>query len=108
MLTPESRRHDFPTLEGMIYLNTAAESIPPTIVGEALEQYWRDKLQGMRGRESHFARLEQCRAAAARLIGLAPSEVSFCSCSAEAYNLLATALCLNSSDQIVITDLDFP
>jgi cysteine desulfurase/selenocysteine lyase len=92
----------------MIYLNTAAESIPPTVVGEALEEYWRDKLQGMRGRESHFARLEQCRASAATLIGLAPSEVSFCSCSAEAYNLLATALRFQSSDEIVITDLDFP
>ncbi len=92
----------------MTYLNTAAESIPPLCVGEALQEYWRDKLQGMRGREAHFARLRDCREAAARMLELKSEEVSFCSCSSEAYNLLATALCLGRSDEVVITDLDFP
>ena len=45
MLTIESRSHDFPALATMAYLNTAAESIPPLCVGEALQEYWRDKLQ---------------------------------------------------------------
>ncbi len=40
--------------------------------------------------------------------GLATSEVSFCSCSSEAYNLLASALQLTAEDQVVINDLDFP
>lgn len=34
--------------------------------------------------------------------------MSFCSCSSEAYNLLATALCLQPEDEVVVTDIDFP
>ena len=37
MLTETSRLRDFPTLQGITYLNTAAESIPPLCVGEALQ-----------------------------------------------------------------------
>ena len=108
MLTPETRRRDFPSLEGITYLNSAAEGIPPLCVGQALQAYWQDKLRGMDGREGHFAVLEQCREIAAQMVGLDPAEVSFCSCSAEAYNLLATALNLQPEDEVVISDLDFP
>jgi len=108
MLTPKSRRRDFPSLEKRTYLNTAAEGIPPTCVGAALQDYWRDKLQGMKGRDAHFARLEKCREIAARLIHRRPAEVAFCSSSAEAYNLLTTALHLQPRDEVVVNDLDFP
>ena len=108
MLTATSRAADFPALAGMHYLNTAAESIPPLCVGEALQAYWQDKLQGMHGRHAHFAAVERCREVAARMVGLATHEVSFCSCSSEAYNLLASALQLGSDDEVVINDLDFP
>ena len=108
MLTPASRRRDFPALDSMTYLNTAAESIPPLCVGEALQTYWQDKLCGMRGRDAHFKQVEACREVAARMIRLQPGEVSFCSCSSEAYNLLATALNLQPSDEVVVTNLDFP
>ncbi len=108
MLTPESRAYDFPSLEGIAYLNTAAESIPPPAVAEALADYWDHKVMGMRGREFHFARVEECREVAARFIGLQPAEVSFCSCSSEAYNLLASALDLQADDEVVVTDIDFP
>lgn len=108
MLTESSRLHDFPSLAHRTYLNTAAESIPPLCVGEALHQYWEDKLQGMRGREAHFEKVEACREIGAAFLGLAPSEVSFCSCSSEAYNLLASALALTDQDEVVVSDLDFP
>src|SRR5436853_1648108 len=108
MLTESTRLHDFPTLSGIAYLNTAAESIPPRCTGEAIEAYWQDKLRGMRGRDGHFAQVEACREVSARLLGLQASEVSFCSCSSEAYNLLATALQLGEGDEVVVSDLDFP
>jgi selenocysteine lyase/cysteine desulfurase len=66
MLTDASRRRDFPALSRMTYLNTAAESIPPTCVGDAIEEYVRDKALGMRGREGHFAQVEACREVSAR------------------------------------------
>jgi len=108
MLTPTTRRRDFPALESMTYFNTAAESIPPLCVGEALLAYWHDKLRGMKGRDFHFKQVEECREVAAQMIALKPAEVSFCSCSSEAYNLLATALNLQPTDEVVVTDLDFP
>lgn len=108
MIDTESRLRDFPTLRNETYLNTAAEGIPPLVVGEALQAYWHDKQLGMDGRVPHNARLESCRQVAARMIGLKPAEVSFCSCSSEAYNLLASALSLTGEDRVVITDLDFP
>ena len=108
MITESTRLRDFPTLSGMTYLNTAAESIPPRCTGEAIEAYWRDKLRGMKGREGHFAAVEACREVSARMLGLQTGEVSFCSCSSEAYNLLASALQLGARDEVVVSDLDFP
>ncbi len=40
MLTEYTRLRDFPTLSGITYLNTAAESIPPRCTGEAIHAYW--------------------------------------------------------------------
>ena len=108
MLTDSTRHQDFPALDGIIYLNTAAESIPPRCVGDAIHAYWEDKLRGMKGRDGHFAAVEACREISARMIGLQTSEVSFCSCSSEAYNLLASALNLSANDEVIVTDLDFP
>ncbi|HEY1048691.1 MAG TPA: aminotransferase class V-fold PLP-dependent enzyme, partial [Prosthecobacter sp.] len=108
MLTAASRSADFPPLQGIHYLNTAAESIPPVCVTEAVAEYMRHKGMGMRGRDFHFPRVEECREISAKMLGLATHEVSFCSCSSEAYNLLASALDLKPQDEVVVTDLDFP
>lgn len=108
MITDQQRLKDFPSLVEKTYLNTAAESIPPTAVHEALEAYWSHKSLGMAGRDYHFAELEACRKTAASMLGRTPEEVAFCSCSSEAYNLLASALQLAPDDEVVVSDLDFP
>lgn len=108
MITPEAIRQNFPTLAGKCYLNTAAESIPPTAVGQALQDYWNDKQLGLDGRIAHFARETEAKIEAARLLSLTPEEVGFCSCSAEAYNLLSSAMQLQDHDDVVISDIDFP
>ncbi|HVV99396.1 MAG TPA: aminotransferase class V-fold PLP-dependent enzyme [Planctomycetaceae bacterium] len=108
MLTPESRERDFPSLRGMTYLNTAAEGIPPLVVGQALQQYFADKQLGMDGRERHAAQLDRARELVGELYGLTASEIAICSCSSEAFNLAALALQLREGDEVVINDLDFP
>ncbi|MGB0581937.1 MAG: aminotransferase class V-fold PLP-dependent enzyme [Limisphaerales bacterium] len=108
MLTEESRLADFGFLRDNTYLNTAAEGLLPQVVHEALELYWEHKSMGMRGRDFHFPETERCREVAAELLEKEPGEVSFCSCSSEAYNLLASALNLQAGDEVVISDLDFP
>lgn len=108
MLTPASRSRDFPSLEGMVYLNTAAEGIPPMCVRDALLQYFADKQQGMDGRLAHAAQWQAARELAGQLYGLSADEIGICSCSSEAYNLAAMALRLREGDEVVINNLDFP
>ncbi len=108
MLTAESRDRDFLSLKGVTYLNTAAEGIPPRVVGEALDQYFRDKLRGMDGRDAHFAQWDAARELVGAAFGLSATEVSICSSSSEAFNLAALALSLREGDEVVINDLDFP
>ncbi|HPA17657.1 MAG TPA: aminotransferase class V-fold PLP-dependent enzyme [Verrucomicrobiae bacterium] len=108
MLTKASRRRDFPSLEGMVYLNTAAEGIPPRAVLDALGQYGWDKLLGMDGRKLHEAQWQGVRRGAADLFGLTSEEIGICSCSSEAFNLVALAMRLRPGDEVIINDLDFP
>jgi cysteine desulfurase / selenocysteine lyase len=108
MLDDRSRRETFPSLEGMTYLNTAAEGIPPAPVGDALARYFSDKQRGSPAREQHMAEWEAARAAAADLFGLPAGAVGICSCSSEAFNLAALALDLQPGDEVIINDLDFP
>lgn len=108
MLTTESRRRDFPSLAGRVYLNTAAEGIPPLAVKEALLQYFADKELGMDGRIPHAAQWQAVRELTAEFYGLSAEEIGICSCSSEAYNLAAMALHLKAGDEVVINDLDFP
>jgi selenocysteine lyase/cysteine desulfurase len=108
MLTAKTRKRDFPSLDGQAYLNTAAEGIPPAAVGEALQQYFRDKQLGMDGRAAHAAQWDAAKALAAEFYGLTPAEIGICSCSSEAYNLAALALKLKKGDEVIVNDLDFP
>lgn len=108
MLTEALRNRDFPSLAGRVYLNSAAEGIPPLSVGEALQQYFADKLLGMDGRDRHAAQWNAAKDLVAEFYGLTAGEVTICSCSSEAYNLAAAALQLKTGDEIVINDLDFP
>lgn len=98
----------FPSLHGITYLNTAAEGIPPRAAGEALDRYLAAKCRGMDGRETLFATFDSCRTRAAETIGTTADEVSFCSSTSEAYNILATSLPDAPGGNIVTTDLDFP
>lgn len=108
MLTTETRRRDFPSLDGRVYLNTAAEGIPPLAVGDAMLQYVRDKQLGMDGRKPHGEQWDAAKSLVAEFYGLTADEVSICSCSSEAYNLAAMALRLREGDEVIVNDLDFP
>ena len=108
MLTATSRERDFPSLAERVYLNTAAEGIPPRVVREALLRYFADKELGMDGRERHALEWQAAKERVGELYGLSADECSICSCSSEAFNLAAMALQLKEGDEVVINDLDFP
>lgn len=108
MLSAETRSRDFPSLTSRVYLNTAAEGIPPLAVRDALQQYFVDKQLGMDGRRAHAAQWQAVRELTAELYGLSADEIGICSCSSEAFNLAALALQLRAGDEVVINNLDFP
>src|SRR5690606_23366302 len=102
MLTDAARLQDFPSLYDKVYLNTAAEGIPPLAVRDALLQYFEDKQLGMDGRDRHAAQWQAVKEQTAELYGLTADEVGICSCSSEAFNLAALALQLREGDEVVI------
>jgi cysteine desulfurase/selenocysteine lyase len=108
MLSKESRLLDFPSLANRVYLNTAAEGIPPKSVLSALNQYGQDKLLGMDGRLLHQEQWSQTKSKVAQLLNQNSDDIGICSCSSEAYNLAYLALRLKDGDEIIINDLDFP
>ncbi|QDT96308.1 aminotransferase class V-fold PLP-dependent enzyme [Gimesia aquarii] len=108
MLDQQIRDHDFPSLKGRVYLNTAAEGIPPIAVSEAFQQYFQDKELGMDGRELHEVQWEAAKKVVSQLYGMSSDEVSICSCSSEAFNLAYQSLQLKPGDEVIISDLDFP
>ena len=108
MLTDDARRTDFASLAGRVYLNTAAEGIPPRQVIDALGEYAFDKTLGMDGRISHEAKWRAAKDQTALAFGLESDEVGICSSSSEAYILASLALRLGEGDEVVINDLDFP
>ncbi|HAW27777.1 MAG TPA: aminotransferase, partial [Planctomycetaceae bacterium] len=108
MLEQSTRDQDFPSLGERVYLNTAAEGIPPLSVGNAFQQYFQDKLLGMDGRKLHETQWDAAKELLAQMYGLSSEEVSICSCSSEAFNLAYQALQLKTGDEIIVSDLDFP
>ncbi|MDP6777745.1 MAG: aminotransferase class V-fold PLP-dependent enzyme [Candidatus Latescibacteria bacterium] len=108
MLTDAARAADFPSLTDRVYLNTAAEGVPPRQVIDALTQYGHDKTLGMDGRERHRPHWESAREQVAAAYGFSADEIGICSCTSEAFILAATAVRLQEGDEVIINDLDFP
>ena len=108
MLSPESRLKDFPSLKNRVYLNTAAEGIPPASVIAALNQYAQDKIIGMDGRLLHQEQWVQAKSITAKFFNLNIDQIGICSSASEAYNLAYMALRLKDGDEVVVNDLDFP
>jgi selenocysteine lyase/cysteine desulfurase len=90
------------------YLDTAAEGLAAPGMDAAMGEYFREKRQGTPGREKHFAKEEEARGLAARLLGTGSSQVAFAPTTSDALNLLAASMPFTQGDEVVITDLEFP
>ena len=108
MLSPDSRLRDFPSLKNRVYLNTAAEGIPPVGVISAINQYAQDKILGMDGRLLHQEQWNQARSITAQFFNLNSEDIGICSSASDAYNLAYMALRLKDGDEVIVNDLDFP
>lgn len=99
---------DFAAPEGTVYLDTAAEGIPPPAAQEAVACYLRDKGRGSAGRAAMFEQEHALKEEAARLLGAAPDSIALLSSASEGLNLLANSIAWRPGDEVVTTDLEFP
>jgi len=109
-------RADFPALRARdghrppTYLDSACMSLVPSVVIEAMEQYYRD-FPGCAGRSVHrYAeevgrRYERARTAFARFLGRSdPSGVVFLRNATEAINLVGEGLPWKAGDRVLVSD----
>ena len=92
----------------IIYLDTAAEGLPPQPVHDALDEYWRQKSSGSPGRLRHYAVQAEAQQAVASLISATPDDVVLLSNTSDALNLLAHAIHWQPGDEVLLYDLEFP
>jgi selenocysteine lyase/cysteine desulfurase len=98
----------FPRAREVVYLDSAAEGLPPHGSGEALAQYFRDKSSGSPGRVRLYHEERETVAAAARMLGTQPQHVALLSNATEGLNLLANSIDWRPGDEVLICDLEFP
>jgi selenocysteine lyase/cysteine desulfurase len=100
-------RDDFPGLDGKVYLNAAATSLPPRPVREAVAGFYRDLEEGGdRHWSAWMERREEVRRKVARFVGARPEEIAFVPNTSTGINLVADLL---EGDGPVLSDeLEFP
>jgi cysteine desulfurase / selenocysteine lyase len=98
----------FPLARQLVYLDTAAEGLPPATAGQALLRYFEHKSMGAAGRPSLYETGQETTALAAGMLGASPNEVALLGSASEALNLLANSIDWANGDEVVIMDLEFP
>lgn len=98
----------FPRTEAGVYLDTAAEGVPPAGSDEALTAYCRDKSAGSAGRARFEEEEARAGCAVARMLGASAQDVTFLGSASEGLNLLANSLSWRPGDEVLTTDLEFP
>lgn len=99
---------EFPGLAGRAYLNNAAESLGSRTMAAALQRYATDKQRGAPGRDAMYEAESGCRVGLAELLGCRPEDLALLSSTSEAISTVLFGLRWERSDNLVVTDLDFP
>ncbi len=97
-------RHEFPTLERWVYLDSARKTVPPRCVEHAMQAYCKDIYEEAGASAWDSAHLDTTRALLADLLGAAPAELAFVKNTTEGLNIASHGFDLKPGDNIVITD----
>lgn len=99
-------RAEFPTTRHWIHLDAARKAPLPRCAEAAMQNFVRD-VYAQGGVEAYsVARVEEARAAVARLVGVAPGTLAFVKNTSEGLNIAAQGLGLKPGDNVLLTDLD--
>jgi selenocysteine lyase/cysteine desulfurase len=109
MIDVEHYRSFFPVTKHCAFFEHAAIAPVSTRVVEAMNEYLADVAAGGGRHEPAWtARVEQARAAAARLCGATPEEIAFVKNTSEGLLHVANGIRWREGDNVVIPDLEFP
>jgi len=99
----------FPYLKERVYLDTASAGLVWSGHGDAIARFYDNiKSRGYDAAEEWRAMQARVRNRLARLVGVAPEDITFLSNTTEGLNLTAHSLILSAGDQIVVAADEFP
>lgn len=99
---------DVPVVADKVWLYTGAEGPPLAAHEEALSRYLANRANASAGREAHAVVEGSLRGRLARLLGMDAGDIALVSNASEAMNLVAHTVDLQSGDNVVLNDLEFP
>lgn len=99
----EQVRAEFPILKYKTYLNSAAHGPTLKRVWDAVQDYWKFRMNENLGVLTPDAKGE-----AAKLIHASEEEICWCTRVTQGLNMVASMLDFNSGDNVVVTDLGYP
>lgn len=101
---------DFANIEGIVHLAAGGESPPLHAQFDAVRSYLEVKGRSSAGWPAASRKQEtydRCKATAAALLGVSPTEVAFCSSAAEGASQVALSLPWRGGDNVVVEDVEF-
>ena len=101
-------KSEFAGLDGIAHLCTGGEAPWLTSHTAACERFGRQKSGGMAGRDAMFAVGARARAAAARVLGVAPGELAFLAHASEGLNQAVRSVDWRAGDNVVFADVEYP
>ncbi len=99
-------RKQFPTLDNWIYLDAAAKAPLPKCAEEAMIGYMADMWERVGKQSFSIDEIERSRDTLARLVGVAPSTLSFIKNTSEGINIVAHGLGLEAGDRVLISEFE--
>ena len=115
-MNPYDLKQDFPVLsdQSLVYLDTAATSLKPQVVLDAMDEYYRQYGVNVHRGVYHLsyvatAKYEEARQIIADFIGATFHEIIFTRGASNALNLVASSYGLNhlsSEDEIIVSELE--
>ncbi|MGH8662816.1 MAG: aminotransferase class V-fold PLP-dependent enzyme [Burkholderiales bacterium] len=102
----QALRHQFPTLEHCTYVNAAQKAPLARWAEEAIAEWVRDVYENAGENAFSMDRVEETRAALARLLGVPAATLALIKNTSEGVNIIAHGLALEPGDNVLVSEAE--